>query len=39
MKMVYFADTKGFWQPLYEFILDNGGGEELQILIPARKDG
>lgn len=32
MKMVYFADTKGFWQPLYEFILDNGGGEMLGLI-------
>lgn len=37
MELVYFADSKGFYQPMYRFILDNGSGKDIQIDIMARK--
>ena len=37
VELVYFADTKGFYQPLYRFVLENGNEEGMQIDIPAGK--
>lgn len=37
MEIVYIADSKGFYQPVYEFVLDNERDKEIHINIVAKK--
>ena len=34
---MYIADSKGFYQPVYEFVLDNEKDKEVYINIVAKK--